>query len=490
MGTIGCTAQACLVAVDQRNASRALAHPAHSPTQRAPFTPALPLAGRLRASWDGLSVGAQRRLPVAVTVHAALGEPLRVTLTDEQARPRCWAGSAGCARRWHRCACLPAPATHSCAPRTAGRFALPTAREQRPPADPRRPLPLPPPSLPSGVQGRSGTGATDVPAEPASGGRPLGPAEVQKAVGQNLGGEAPLAAASWDLSGCRFDSSLFVPGSAVKEARRRAVAALLGARQAAAAGMADGLQEGDVLAGMLAAVRAAGSSSADTTSGSSNSGGESSQQAGAAEAAGGPEAQHQQQQAQQAPVLRVLCRSKAQVDAALVLPWLQEVVLDFLEVRTGVHLGCGRGDVEPGSTGGLKLCHACSHSKSFRPQLLLVLLLPSPCARSPCHTLSVAPCQVHGLKEACAAVRAAGLRAVDATPRVLKPDEQRLWVFYLRLGADALLLRRWAGLGGPAAGCVGGWVGGWWVGRGGVGGGCVGGGGGGGWEPARAPVLM
>lgn len=49
---------------------------------------------------------------------------------------------------------------------------------------------------------------------------------------------------------------------------------------------------------------------------------------------------------------------------------------------------------------------------------------------------------MHGLKEACAAVRAAGRRVVVATPRVLKPDEQRLWLFYLRLGADALLLRR------------------------------------------------
>jgi hypothetical protein len=33
-----------------------------------------------------------------------------------------------------------------------------------------------------------------------------------------------------------------------------------------------------------------------------------------------------------APTLRVLCRSKAQVEAALQLPWLTEIVLDFLEV--------------------------------------------------------------------------------------------------------------------------------------------------------------
>lgn len=54
-------------------------------------------------------------------------------------------------------------------------------------------------------------------------------------------------------------------------------------------------------------------------------------------------------------------------------------------------------------------------------------------------------------------MRAAGKRLVVATPRILKPDEQRLWLFYLRLGADALLLRS-AGLlqhlmalGGPGA---------------------------------------
>ena len=96
-----------------------------------------------------------------------------------------------------------------------------------------------------------------------------------------------------------------------------------------------------------------------------------------------------------APTLRVLCRSAAQVDAALTLPWLGEVVLDFLEVQ--------------------------------------------------------------GLREAAAAVQAAGTRAVVATPRILKPDEHRLWRFYLGLGADALLLRsagllqQLMALGGPGA---------------------------------------
>ena len=75
--------------------------------------------------------------------------------------------------------------------------------------------------------------------------------------------------------------------------------------------------------------------------------------------------------------------------------------------------------------------------------------------------------EVHGLREATEAVQAAGKRAVVATPRILKPSEERLWAFYLRLEADALLvrsagmlyrLRLFGGAGatvsdGPAKGC-------------------------------------
>jgi putative protease len=39
------------------------------------------------------------------------------------------------------------------------------------------------------------------------------------------------------------------------------------------------------------------------------------------------------------------------------------------------------------------------------------------------------------------AVQASGRAAVVATPRVLKPDEEKLWRFYLKLGTDALLVR-------------------------------------------------
>ena len=49
--------------------------------------------------------------------------------------------------------------------------------------------------------------------------------------------------------------------------------------------------------------------------------------------------------------------------------------------------------------------------------------------------------EVHGLREACAAVGAAGKRCVVATPRISKPGEERLLHFYLRLRPAALLLR-------------------------------------------------
>jgi len=77
--------------------------------------------------------------------------------------------------------------------------------------------------------------------------------------------------------------------------------------------------------------------------------------------------------------ISLLCRSEAQVAAALALEGVDELVLDFLEV--------------------------------------------------------------HGLKEACGLVRAAGRRLVVAAPRVFKPGEERLWRYYCRLAPDALLVR-------------------------------------------------
>lgn len=49
--------------------------------------------------------------------------------------------------------------------------------------------------------------------------------------------------------------------------------------------------------------------------------------------------------------------------------------------------------------------------------------------------------EVHGLKEACAAVQASGKKLVVAAPRIFKPGEERLWLYYCRLQPDALLIR-------------------------------------------------
>lgn len=49
--------------------------------------------------------------------------------------------------------------------------------------------------------------------------------------------------------------------------------------------------------------------------------------------------------------------------------------------------------------------------------------------------------EVHGLKEACAAVRLTDKKLVLATPRIFKPGEDRLWLYYCRLEPDALLIR-------------------------------------------------
>lgn len=178
-----------------------------------------------------------------------------------------------------------------------------------------------------------GSGETEVAAEAAAG-RPLDAAQLQKAVGLHLGGEAALAAASWDLAACDLEAGLFVPGGAIKEARRRAVAALLAAQRSTACATAEGLQQGDVLAGMLAEIRATDSSRADqATAAPAATAAAESEAAGEGQVAGADEPSTSGRTDRAAgPVLRVLCRSKAQVDAALALPWLQEIVLDFLEV--------------------------------------------------------------------------------------------------------------------------------------------------------------
>jgi hypothetical protein len=144
-------------------------------------------------------------------------------------------------------------------------------------------------------------------------------------------------------------AGLFLPASAFKAVRRAAADQLLALRHSIS--FDQGMPQQPVLPHMLEA--AADAAAAETPSSS--------------------------RQQQIAPKLRVLCRTPGQVQAALQLPWLDEIILDFLEA--------------------------------------------------------------HGLKQAVAAVQDAGRQAVVALPRIMKPGESRLLWFYLGLGADALLLR-------------------------------------------------
>jgi collagenase-like PrtC family protease len=230
-------------------------------------------------------------------------------------------------------------------------------------------------------KGRKSEAETSLPIEIATGGRPLTAADVEKAVGVHLGDEGSLFAATFDfLNECEFEKGLFVSPGAIKDARRRAVAGLLEQQRLAPA--------------MVAAVESAASKE---ESGEFKHVDDVLVEMRQSIATESRQWKHDETNntKEAASMLRVLCRTKAQVDAAIQVPWLTEIVLDFLEV--------------------------------------------------------------HGLKEACAAVKESGKRVVVASPRILKPDERKLWIFYLRLNADALLVRS-AGLlhqliqaGGPGA---------------------------------------
>ncbi|KAG2496534.1 hypothetical protein HYH03_005358 [Edaphochlamys debaryana] len=221
--------------------------------------------------------------------------------------------------------------------------------------------------------------------------------QVAKAVGPTLGVEALAVAGEVDVSGLDLAAGLFLPAGEIKAVRRAAVESLLAAR--ARHRRDEGLAPERVLPGLLAEARSQPAppsalallEALSVTGTDAARGPDGQEEAGSSAARAGRE----RPAVERGVCLRVLCRSREQVDAALKVPWLKEVVVDFLEVL--------------------------------------------------------------GLKEAVAAIRASGRRVVVATPRVLKPDEQRLWLFYLRLGADALLVRS-AGmlhtlqlLGGPGA---------------------------------------
>mmetsp|Transcript_51493 Transcript_51493/g.164674 ORF Transcript_51493/g.164674 Transcript_51493/m.164674 type:complete len:1020 (+) Transcript_51493:230-3289(+) len=202
-------------------------------------------------------------------------------------------------------------------------------------------------------QGREGSGESEGSIQAASS-RPLDLASLTKAVG-GLGDTTLELVGALDTSGLALEEGIFLPVKEMKAARRAAAAALEEAR------LTHGRAQGLISSTTLPGLRKAAIASAATAA----AGGGAGPAAGKGEGAGAQ--------------VTVLCRSPAQVVEACKLPWLREVIVDFLEVQ--------------------------------------------------------------GLQAACEGVRAAGKRCVVATPRVLKPDEERLWKFYLRLPSDALLVR-------------------------------------------------
>ena len=127
---------------------------------------------------------------------------------------------------------------------------------------------------------------------------------VRREVGTLRGDGFALSSDQLDLSALDLHSApLFLPAGDVKSARRRAAASLT--QMLARHGRDAGMQRAQLaLPTMLAEARAALAPPAFTAQ---------------------PHAQP--------PAIRVLCRTAGQVDAALLVPWLTEVCLDFLEVH-------------------------------------------------------------------------------------------------------------------------------------------------------------
>ena len=142
---------------------------------------------------------------------------------------------------------------------------------------------------------------------------------------------------------CLIHAGLFLPASAWKAVRRAAADQLLELQQQHS--YADGLAQTPVLPHLLAAATAtataATTAAADVATAGDitqhthhpTAGGTTSTRRGSGAAAAQQGHQQQQQQQQHGPVLRVLCRTPEQVSAALEVPWLQEVIVDFLEVH-------------------------------------------------------------------------------------------------------------------------------------------------------------
>ncbi len=186
-------------------------------------------------------------------------------------------------------------------------------------------------------RGHSGSGHTDSPLQPA-----LKHALDEQTLGKAIGrlGDSPFRIDRLDTD---LAPGLYVSPSEIKHARREAVAALRASLRQHE--RAHGQAARPVLAELLPQAEPIPASA----------------------------------QASGAASLSLLCRTAEQVEAALEVPGIDEIILDFLEV--------------------------------------------------------------HGLKASCERVRQAGHRLVVAAPRIFKPGEERLVRYLLRLRPDALLVR-------------------------------------------------
>jgi hypothetical protein len=100
--------------------------------------------------------------------------------------------------------------------------------------------------------------------------------------------------------------------------------------------------------------------------------------------------------------VRVLCRTQAQANAAVTVPWLDEVIITRA-CKNAIFA---------------KVCVQVHERTDVALQIERTLIFVSVDSQITLDFL-----EVHGLVEAVASVKASGKRCVVATPRVLKPDE-------------------------------------------------------------------
>ena len=187
------------------------------------------------------------------------------------------------------------------------------------------------------AKGREGVAVTAGVLSPAER-QPMSFASLAKAVGQ-LGG-TPFEVGELNVDGLHLDeeggNNLFIAAGEIKAARRDAVDALVQVRRDSGKETAEGLAEGPTLPAMLEAawwgnindgstsdssqkkMRAAAPATTPTTASTTTT------------ADNHTAAVAMMEEDDEPPGLSILCRTREQAEAALTIPWLTEVVLDFL----------------------------------------------------------------------------------------------------------------------------------------------------------------